>query len=409
MKPTLSRLLLGAMIKGESEIHRLLLAASVHDLVRKCAAVAGAATVEVHGFVLRGRGHSAGDAEASGSQLSLAVVGKRRNPDLVHGRRGRDVVVDGPGRKRRASGQLKGKIIRGDLLAVGLVLMVLLAVELVLLRLWPLDRDGKREFLSPAIVSLPSPTSGLVAYSENKSHGPHESSNPDKMLLCTRHRANMTAAFVFISISTPEIDIDVFLITYRPLLSLLLTHDGKQETDSPVGRGSVLELLERPSSHAHIWYERAELEPALRPVLSPHRSPVLKRDEEARVKDVFFRLPCVVSVERREQLGDSKDRDNCMRTYFGDQPRHLTRYSILPCDGGEEKYGEARVKRNISTFCKRALLSYLADALLFDALHRKDVLSGGRELHSRLNPIAVDGGVVAAMTPAVCVKTEAII
>lgn len=33
-------------------------------------------------------------------------------------------------------------------------------------------------------------------------------------------------------------------------------------------------------------------------------------------------------------------------------------------------------------------LCYLADALLFDALHRKDVLSGGGELHSRLDPIA---------------------
>lgn len=33
-------------------------------------------------------------------------------------------------------------------------------------------------------------------------------------------------------------------------------------------------------------------------------------------------------------------------------------------------------------------LCYLADALLFDALYRKDVLSGGRELHSRLYPIA---------------------
>ena len=39
--------------------------------------------------------------------------------------------------------------------------------------------------------------------------------------------------------------------------------------------------------------------------------------------------------------------------------------------------------------------SYLADALLFDALNRKDVLSGGGELHSRPNPIAGavgDGG-----------------
>ena len=45
-------------------------------------------------------------------------------------------------------------------------------------------------------------------------------------------------------------------------------------------------------------------------------------------------------------------------------------------------------------FCKHAppplslSLGYLADALLFDALHRKDVLSGGGELHSRLDPIA---------------------
>ena len=45
-------------------------------------------------------------------------------------------------------------------------------------------------------------------------------------------------------------------------------------------------------------------------------------------------------------------------------------------------------------FCKAAppplslSLGYLADALLFDALHRKDVLAGGRERHSRVDPIA---------------------
>lgn len=34
-------------------------------------------------------------------------------------------------------------------------------------------------------------------------------------------------------------------------------------------------------------------------------SPVLKRDEEARVKDVFLWLPCVVSAERSKQLSES--------------------------------------------------------------------------------------------------------
>lgn len=34
----------------------------------------------------------------------------------------------------------------------------------------------------------------------------------------------------------------------------------------------------------------------------------------------------------------------CMATYFGDQPRHLTRYSTLPCYSGG-KNGETRVKR----------------------------------------------------------------
>lgn len=81
-------------------------------------------------------------------------------------------------------------------------------------------------------------------------------------------------------------------------------------------------------------------------------------------------------------------------TYFGDQPRHLTRYSILPCDGWKGGKKKTILQRGLcqtyyfnvrGAFCTHAPFSlcYLADALLFDALHRKDVLSGGRELHSR--------------------------
>lgn len=51
-----------------------------------------------------------------------------------------------------------------------------------------------------------------MACRENASHRPHGFSNPDKMLLCIRHGAKMTAAFVFINISTSETDIYSFLI-----------------------------------------------------------------------------------------------------------------------------------------------------------------------------------------------------
>lgn len=60
----------------------------------------------------------------------------------------------------------------------------------------------------------------------------------------------------------------------------------------------------------------------------------------------------------------------------------------------EGENGETRVKRQYfstsgARFCRaRSPRSYLADALLFDALNRKDVLSGGGELHSRPNPIS---------------------
>lgn len=91
----------------------------------------------------------------------------------------------------------------------------------------------------------------------------------------------------------------------------------------------------------------------------------------------------------------------CIATYLGGQPRHLTRYSTLPCNSGG-KNGEARVKRQYfstsgARFCGARApppRCYLADALLFDALNRKDVLSGGGQLHSRPNPItgAVGGG-----------------
>lgn len=57
----------------------------------------------------------------------------------------------------------------------------------------------------------------------------------------------------------------------------------------------MIELLERPSSHAHIWswlnWEAVRPRPK-----STSFSPVLKRDEEPRVKDVLFWLPCVVSA-----------------------------------------------------------------------------------------------------------------
>lgn len=68
--------------------------------------------------------------------------------------------------------------------------------------------------------------------------------------------------------------------------------------------GSVLELLERPSSHAHIW---SWLNWRLRGLVrSPPLSPVLKRDEKTRVQNVFLWFPCVVSAERREQLSLSE-------------------------------------------------------------------------------------------------------
>lgn len=46
------------------------------------------------------------------------------------------------------------------------------------------------------------------------------------------------------------------------------------------------------------------------------------------------------------------------------------------------------------SFPQRRFVSlYLSYALLFDPLHRKDVLSSGRELHSRLNLIESGRGV----------------
>lgn len=57
----------------------------------------------------------------------------------------------------------------------------------------------------------------------------------------------------------------------------------------------MIELLECPSSHAHIWswlnWEAVRPRPK-----STSFSPVLKRDQESRVKDVLFWLPCVVSA-----------------------------------------------------------------------------------------------------------------
>lgn len=50
--------------------------------------------------------------------------------------------------------------------------------------------------------------------------------------------------------------------------------------------------------------------------------------------------------------------------------------------------GGGRAGANVLPLSLRVSPCYLADALLFDALHRKDVLSGGRELHVRLNPTA---------------------
>lgn len=53
----------------------------------------------------------------------------------------------------------------------------------------------------------------------------------------------------------------------------------------------------------------------------------------------------------------------------------------------------------MALFANMLPLCYLADALLFDALYRKDVLSGGRELHSRLIPIAGGQGVGEMLAP----------
>lgn len=50
----------------------------------------------------------------------------------------------------------------------------------------------------------------------------------------------------------------------------------------------------------------------------------------------------------------------------------------------------------LSCLQNAAPATYLADALLLDALHRKDVLSGGRQLHSRSDPVAGDAAAAAA-------------
>lgn len=54
----------------------------------------------------------------------------------------------------------------------------------------------------------------------------------------------------------------------------------------------------------------------------------------------------------------------------------------------------ANVSQRLGRACAelRSRRSYLADALLLDALNRKDVLSGGGELHTRPNPVAGAAG-----------------
>lgn len=52
----------------------------------------------------------------------------------------------------------------------------------------------------------------------------------------------------------------------------------------------------------------AELEAARPRPKSTSLSPVLKRDEETRVKDVFLWLPCVVPAEEGKQLSEEPSR-----------------------------------------------------------------------------------------------------
>lgn len=81
--------------------------------------------------------------------------------------------------------------------------------------------------------------------------------------------------------------------------------DAGRVADGGRGGGAV-ELLLRPSSHAHIWSWLKGRLRRPRPK-STSLSPVLKGDEKTRVKDVFLWLPGVVSAEeqKQQQLSES--------------------------------------------------------------------------------------------------------
>lgn len=53
-------------------------------------------------------------------------------------------------------------------------------------------------------------------------------------------------------------------------------------------------------------------------------------------------------------------------------------------------------KRPLPVFSLQKAATYLADALFLYALHRKDVLSGGRQLHSRSDRIGGEAAAAAA-------------
>lgn len=83
--------------------------------------------------------------------------------------------------------------------------------------------------------------------------------------------------------------------------------------DSPVGRGEgggegrggwISDRVTGAPLLPCPYMVTAELEAARPRPKSTSLSPVLKRDEETRVKDVFLWLPCVVSAERSKQLSE---------------------------------------------------------------------------------------------------------
>lgn len=99
-----------------------------------------------------------------------------------------------------------------------------------------LFRNAK--FLSAAIPSLPSPTSGLLAYRDSISHRPHGSSNPDKMLLYAHHGAKWQQHWYSLTSQPLRLAFMCLWLFCWPLLSLLLKQNWKQ-VDSVCIQGKI--------------------------------------------------------------------------------------------------------------------------------------------------------------------------